>query len=275
MSNTGKLYGKLLISARIYCKTGLHIGAGSDSMEIGGVDNAVVRDPLTREPYIPGSSIKGKMRSLLERQIFATRRHDLTVDRFFNRRISGSETEVRHHECDDPVCPVCRLFGASKGKGSEGNHVRENRPARLIVSDSPLCPDSKRQLEQIDTALYLTELKYENGLDRITSAANPRPQERVPRGAEFELSMIYTADVPPSDEAFKDDVRHIFNCLMLLQDDALGGSGSRGYGRVLLHRFVARFRPVQFYETGEGELVIEQGENESLKEYSRRLISSL
>ena len=46
--------------------TGLHIGAGNDEIRIGGIDNPVLKHPYSGQPYIPGSSLKGKVRSLLE-----------------------------------------------------------------------------------------------------------------------------------------------------------------------------------------------------------------
>jgi CRISPR-associated protein Csm3 len=67
MKTQNPLLGKLKLTSNLVVKTGLHIGGGSMSLDIGGIDKAVVRDPLTKHPYLPGSSIKGKMRSILER----------------------------------------------------------------------------------------------------------------------------------------------------------------------------------------------------------------
>jgi len=146
MSATGKFYGKLIIEGIIECLTGIHVGTSKEVMEIGGVDTPVVRDPLTREPYIPGSSLKGKLRSLLERQEFATAGPGSEIQGYFNKKIDSGGIKIRHHECNDENCLVCRLYGASKG----GN-VTENRPARLIVSDAHLTKESKEKLEKIDT----------------------------------------------------------------------------------------------------------------------------
>ena len=57
------------LEGTITLKTGLHIGAGDTEMRIGGTDNPVVKNPLDNRPYIPGSSLKGKIRSLLEWQL--------------------------------------------------------------------------------------------------------------------------------------------------------------------------------------------------------------
>lgn len=104
------LLGKIVIKGIIHTLTGLHIGAGRESIEIGALENTVLVDPVTKQPYIPGSSIKGKMRSLLERRI-ATEKDD--PSKFFKRSLNG----VNIHVCDSKEeaynCPVCRLFGSS------------------------------------------------------------------------------------------------------------------------------------------------------------------
>ncbi|MFY9499948.1 MAG: type III-A CRISPR-associated RAMP protein Csm3 [bacterium] len=259
---TGKLFGKILISGLIHCRTGLHIGASRETMEIGGVDGPVIRDPLTREPYIPGSSIKGRLRSLAEKKAFAGKDFtETSLDQFFNKRVD----RVRHHECNDVHCPVCRLFGTSQDKT-----VPQNRPARLFVEDAALTVESKRLLEEIDTGLYLTELKFENTLDRLTAAATPRQLERVPRGTRFNFQLIYNLDEPLTESPVRGDLEEIFSLLQLLNDDVLGGSGSRGSGRVELEELEVRYRPLAYYLPGEGqgeEVVYRQEEGQGLREF--------
>ncbi|NLX90483.1 MAG: type III-A CRISPR-associated RAMP protein Csm3 [Firmicutes bacterium] len=268
MSNTGKLTGKLIISGQIELKTGLHIGTNKDTLEIGGVDNPVIRDPLTREPYIPGSSLKGKLRSLLERAQFSAQPYD-NIEQFYNKTMTTGNILVRHHECSDESCTVCRLFGASTGAG-----INENRPGRLITEDCRMTGESKEQLEAIDTGLYLTEQKSENTLDRITSAANPRQQERVPRGTSFSFTLIYTADTTPNNNLFKADIRSLFTALRLLEDDALGGSGSRGYGRIAFKDLKAAYRPLEYYTEAKDEVIISQN-GETLMAYAEKVLSTL
>jgi CRISPR-associated protein Csm3 len=236
---TGKFFGKVIIEGTIECLTGMHIGGGRDVSDIGGIDMPVVRDPMTREPYIPGSSLKGKMRSLLEKQEFAVLDpvHNDVKD-YFSKRVS----DLRHHECNDPKCIVCRLFGASTGSG-----VKENRPALLKASDASLTDESREILSKLDTGLYMTELKFENTLDRITSAASPRQIERVPRGTEFRLWLTYDQDEERASQLYKDDLKAIFNCLKLINDDALGGSVSRGYGRIGIKGLKATYRLLDYY----------------------------
>lgn len=268
MANTGKLTGKVIITGRIELKTGLHIGTNQENMEIGGMDNPVIRDPLTREPYIPGSSLKGKLRSLLERAHFAAQVHH-DIDRFFNKTMRIGGSLIRHHECSEIDCNICRLFGASTGPG-----INENRPGRLITEDSRMTQDSKEQLEAIDTGLYLTEQKWENTLDRITSAANPRQQERIPRGTGFIFNLIYTADIPTKDPLFKSDVKSIFTSLRLLEDDALGGSGSRGYGRIAFKDLNISYRPLKYYTEAQDEKQFFQN-GEDLLAFAEKVLSEL
>lgn len=214
MDGSRRFLGKAIVKGNLTCETGMHIGASKDNMEIGAIDAPVVRDPVTREPYIPGSSLKGKLRMLLEK-VLAT---------IPNRRI-GSDVKI--HVCDDAHqavnCEVCRMFG-STGKDEGGNF-----PSRLIIRDLHLTKESAEKLSGIDTGLQYTEWKFENALDRVTSAANPRQIERVPRGAEFSLEFIYNVEEPSHVQT---DLKNLRLVLDLLQLDTLGGHGSRGYGKV-------------------------------------------
>lgn len=197
--------GNILLQGKVECLTGLHVGGGKDKMEIGGVDSPVVRDPNTRYPYIPGSSLKGKMRMLLE---------------FSEGKANGAP-----HTCNKPECRVCRVFGSS----AEG---RKCGPTRLIVRDAYPDETTQAMWDGLDSELLYTELKSENFLDRLTSAANPRFIERVVKGSKFDLDMvfgIYDVGDGEKDEAF---FQHVLTALRLLEHSAIGGSGTRGYGRV-------------------------------------------
>lgn len=224
MSIDKKLLGKVIISGTLKCLTGLHIGASNENMEIGSIDSPVVRDPITREPYIPGSSLKGKLRALLEKALST----DLgIVGKEKRRNIGTQNNEVWLHVCDDATnalnCPMCRIFGST---GRDGG---KNFPARLIVRDLRLTDDSRNKLADIDTGLQYIEWKFENAIDRVTSAANPRQLERVPRGAEFAFELVYNVE----DVAhIQEDLQNIKLAINLLESDALGGHGSRGYGHV-------------------------------------------
>ncbi|OAT80407.1 type III-A CRISPR-associated RAMP protein Csm3 [Desulfotomaculum copahuensis] len=224
---TRPLKGKVILRGRMICDTGLHIGAAGNNLEIGGLDSPVVRDPVTREPYVPGSSLKGKMRSLLERKL------NLPFNRY-------GGNGVYRHECTNRGCRVCRLFGAAGGR--EGDNI----PGRLIVRDLSMTAGSREQLAEIETGLQYTEWKFENSLDRVTAAANPRQLERVPRGTEFDFELIYTVET--GDEAvIKEDLNHVVQLLRLVEDDTLGGHGSRGYGKVRFEVGSFEGRRIDYY----------------------------
>lgn len=229
-----KLRAKVILEGELKVLTGLHVGSAAAGLQIGSVDSPVVRDPVTKYPYIPGSSLKGKLRSLLE-----------AAEGLSANRSGGSN--VQRHECNDRSealrCPLCRLFG-STGRDGGTNH-----PARLAVSDLLLTGDSARELSAVDTGLMYTEWKFENTLDRVTSAAMPRQIERVPAGSAFGFRLVYD-DREDADE-IRTDMRNLARVMHLLEDDALGGHGSRGYGRVKFANVRRSHRTVELYGSGE------------------------
>ncbi|GAB5045816.1 type III-A CRISPR-associated RAMP protein Csm3 [Thermodesulfovibrio sp. TK110] len=239
------IIGKIQMTGRIKCLTGLHIGASKENVEIGAIDASVVRDPVTREPYIPGSSIKGKLRALLEKALAIK----LGIIGEQNRRnIGTSGNPVYIHVCKDAKnaynCPICRLFGST---GSDGG---KNYPSRIIVRDAYLTKESAEELSQIDTGLQFTEWKFENAIDRVTSSANPRQLERVPRGAEFEFEIIYNVE---EKETMQEDLENLHLAIELLKMDSLGGHGSRGYGKVAIEFESIKAVTVDYLKSGKGE----------------------
>lgn len=240
-----KLVGKLIIEGELHCETGLHVGAGKGSLEIGGSDNPVIKDAFGR-PYVPGSSLRGKLRSLIEHA------HGLTspADLVYLSKRKGQE--VRIHQSDKPDDEVCILFGRNPGRMERvsGDPVESSAatPARLAVYDAPLDADSitPQMRENLDDEL--TEVKSENAIDRITSQANPRTLERVPAGARFIVRMVL--DVLCEEDAPL--VARVLEGMRLLEDDALGGGGSRGSGRVRFANLRVVWRGRGYY-TGEGQ----------------------
>jgi len=231
-----QLLGKIIIKGKICCLTGLRIGGPRVGLEIGGLDNPVIRDPVTGEPYIPGSSLKGKMRSLLEKSLGLK----LTP-------LPGTEN-IRIHSCSNKEnakkCPVCRIFGISAENAA--------MPTVIIVRDATLTKESKEKLEKAETDLPYTEIKWENILDRITSAATPRQMERVPAGAEFNFEIVYNI----YNDVDKDYLRYVFEAMKLLEDDYLGGSGTRGYGKIVFKDIKVIERTSKYYKGEENEKVL-------------------
>ena len=241
-----KLIGKLIVEGDIACQTGLHIGAGKGSLEIGGADNPVVKDAFGL-PYIPGSSLRGKLRSLLEQSSGLAVPSELV---YLSKR---KGQEVRIHQSERPDDEVCLLFGRNPGRMERvsGDSVESSAatPARLTVYDAPLIAESitPQMRENMDDEL--TEVKSENAIDRITSQANPRTLERVPAGARFHFRIVMDVLCPEDRELLP----RLVEGLRLLEDDSLGGGGSRGNGRVALSSLKLTWRGRSFYASGSPE----------------------
>lgn len=190
--------------------SGLHIGAGRDVIEIGGMDQPIIKHPITNAPYIPGSSVKGKMRSLLEVYYF--------IDDPKTRRFVG---DGKPCGCGERSCPACVIFGAATDKKDISIG-----PSRLMVRDAMLC---KGDQERFDKGELPMEVKYENIIHRVKGVAeHPRPLERVPAGVTFDFNLSF--------KVFEDDapslLNYVYQGLKLIELDALGGCGSRGCGQV-------------------------------------------
>jgi len=242
MENNIKLHGRVFIQAEVEAVTGLHIGGSSEGMEIGGVDNSVIRDTVTQRPYIPGSSLRGKMRSQLEKSLGLPQ----------NKPIGG----VVIHSCKFPKnynhnvgCPVCYVFGVP-------GEVESSGPTLLVVRDCFLTAESVARLDKAQTDAAYTEFKTEVAIDRVTSAATPRSLERVPAGAVFgPLEMVFSI----YEKADIERLKYVLDGLQLLEDDYLGGSGSRGSGKVVFRKINVAARSSNNYserkEYGEFESV--------------------
>jgi len=188
------MFSKIEITGIIQAETGIHIGGNSQFAAIGAVDSPVIRDVYTDYPMIPGSSLKGKMRTLLAKQ--------------YNKGLEKPEND------DDRIL---RLFGsAEKGK---------IQFSRLIFSDMIMVNAEKLQKTGIST----TEIKFENTINRLTAVAMPRQIERAVRGSEYELHLIYNLE---KEEEFEEDMKLLRHAMTLLTYDYIGGHGSRGYGKI-------------------------------------------
>ncbi len=241
-----KLIGKLILEGELECQTGLHIGAGKGSLEIGGADNPVVKDAFGM-PYVPGSSLRGKLRSLLEQATGAAVPSELV---YLSKR---KGQEVRIHQSDRPDDEICLLFGRNPGRMEKfsGDPLDNGHatPARLSVFDSPLIAESITAPMRENLDDELTEVKSENAIDRITSQANPRTLERVPAGARFKVRFVVDM-LCPEDTPL---AARLLEAMRLLEDDSLGGGGSRGSGRVRFAGLKPTWRNRAFYASGGGE----------------------
>lgn len=199
------------IKGTIELLSGLRVGGDSGAIEIGGNDNPIIRNPITKEPYIPGSSIKGKMRSLSEW--------------YLGRVKTGGEV----HTCREEHCPICKVYGKSAG-----DNTTVLGPTRLIVRDSYLTEESRYHLNTLkETKGTDTEMKCENFVNRITSIPTPRNMERVPQGIYFNVEMSYKVfDMDDKGKEDLDNLENVKKALKLLQLDGIGGGVSRGNGHV-------------------------------------------
>lgn len=195
------MYGKIQITGTMEIVTGTHIGGSSAFSAIGAVDSPVIRDAGSNLPMVPGSSLKGKLRTLLAKQY--------------------NPAPVKDPSDDAPA--IIRLFGTSKK--TEGKIPR----GRLIFSDMVLVNADELYARGVNS---LTEIKFENSINRLTAVANPRQIERVIRGSRFKLDIIYEADRSDTEEDILEDFCVLGQGLRLLTYDYIGGSGSRGYGKV-------------------------------------------
>jgi len=242
-----KLKNKIVIKGNLKVETGLHIGGTKETFQIGGLDNPVIKIKKMKkkeEPYIPGSSLKGKIRSLLERE-----KGEIEVKITYfskqNNKIVGetkkkykeitekdlkeipeeykskgaNDLEIKANPCNCGICKICTLFGSSSAKTTK-------RPSILIFRDAYSAkPLNEEELKEI------TEIKTENVIDRIKGTAeNPRQIERVVPGTEFEVEVIL--NVYEGDDDVKKHLESLKEGFELLQNDYLGGSGTRGYGKV-------------------------------------------
>jgi CRISPR-associated protein Csm3 len=191
--------------------SGLHIGGGSSVISLR--ENPVVYNSRG-EPFIPGSSLKGKLRFLLESAsglLRVSKGRPLTVEMFNNTSLS--ESELAQGKL------LLSLFGSrwSEASGQGGEYLG---PARALFRDA--------RLQKSD--LPLIEVKAEGSVNRARGTIErTRSIERVPEGHIFSFAVglrIYEGD---NEE---DLSRLLLKGLRLLEHDALGGHGSRGYGRV-------------------------------------------
>lgn len=205
--------GKYIITADIVLKTGLHIGGSEEGFDIGGIDNPVIKDKVSGLPYIPGSSLRGKIRSLLE-----------WANDKVNIELNNKTNEWEGKLCNDASHPIGIVFGVP----AENHKGDLPGPTRLTVRDA--LPDDK-QVQEWEAAMgekIYTEAKTENAIDRLTSAANPRSMERVPAGSVFKAEFIYDLYKPKD----RDHLKLLFEGMRLLEDSYLGGGGTRGSGQV-------------------------------------------
>ncbi|MBT9140506.1 MAG: CRISPR type III-associated RAMP protein Csm3 [Dehalococcoidia bacterium] len=213
-----KLVKTKLFQGIIHCETGLHIGGSSDEIEIGAVDMTVIKHPVSGEPYIPGSSLKGKMRSSLERE-------------------KGVDSRGEPCGCGGNACMVCRIFGPHK------NTRHQLGPTRIIVRDANLNTKSRDEMQKHlrERGIMFFEKKTENIIDRFKGMAlHPRSMERVPMDTDFDLEIVL--QVYDSDNEIQ-MVKTVKDGLTWVEKTYLGKGGSRGSGKVTFNNLTLDGQP--------------------------------
>lgn len=228
------LKGKIIIKGKIVAVTALHIGGSKDGIDIGGVDLNVIKNHHG-EPFIPGSSLKGKLRSMLAR-----------LEGTLQAERRPADDENIH--TDQDIRYLTNLFGIAANEDGQGEE--QLQPTRLIVRDCPLdLENSPNQEKYSEMDFSYTDVKFENSIDRRRGVAqHPRQLERVPAEAKFDFELVmdvYEDDMGPysakdgeklelSTEGPARDqyLKAVCMAMEMLQDDYLGGHGSRGYGKI-------------------------------------------
>ena len=240
--------GSLIIKYNLKLLTGLRIGGSKEQFEIGGIDNPVIKigfpvfnydgkNTLPEgAPYIPGSSLKGKMRSLLEWSKGIVKRH---CEKAKKEEKILDQIKIAGSVCECGKCEICKVFGTGNAKVLEGLSIdKQPGPPRLKIFDAYPTWDSIEKLRDVLGEGIYTEIKTENQINRITSRSNPRKMERVPAGVKFEV---------------------VFEGMRLLEDNFIGGCGSRGYGKIKFENIKLIWRPKEFYKgQKEAEKTIEE-----------------
>lgn len=241
-----KLQGKLIITGKLETITGLHVGGSKNTKRIGDIDNNVIKS-AKGIPYIPGSSLKGKLRSLLakkegtiaitekdlkseienlNKEISKTKKHSAKKIEEFTELRDFYQNNLDNRNFDETHSFFFDIFGAPGNDNS-------NKKARLLVRDAYLnTNDFETAFEKVREFLddTYTQTKWENVVDRVSGTAkHPRQLERVPAGSFFDFKLIYDVF---DDEKNEEYLKIIRDAMQLLQNDYLGGSGSRGYGQV-------------------------------------------
>jgi CRISPR-associated protein Csm3 len=236
---TLKFDKNIRIKGKLVCLTGLHVGGVAETMEIGGTGDPVIMDRIKNIPIIPGSSLKGKIRGLLELNgglygqkgdvcRYWTNKEIKELEEKINKEHDENKKEELNAELESvkKVLPMKRELCLVFGRGA--SEEVEAGPTRLIVRDAFPTEETRKIWERNEDLVHGTEIKGENAINRITSEANPRFPERVPAGSEFNFEMIYSV----YQKKDLDRLKKLFEGMSLLEDNYLGGSGSRGYGKI-------------------------------------------
>lgn len=221
-----------VIKGIISCETGVHIGNSSDNIDIGGSDKPIIKDSINNLPFIPGSSLKGKLRVLLELNDYLS---------------SESVKENQGKPSNSSNCVATQIFGITSYKGANEEKALLKYPTRIIVRDSYPTDKTIKKWKNSEEVFGGAELKYENFVDRFNARSYLRTIERIPRGSEFDFEIIFSVYEGDEEKNFIE----LLKSMKILEDNYLGGSGTRGYGKIRFNEINIIRRDLKYYKYGE------------------------
>lgn len=258
-----RFLGFVKISCNLRVLTGLHIGGSTGGIAIGATDNPVIKG-TDGKPYIPGSSLKGKIRSLLELA------EGLPIDEKLGRHECGAKEKREAQEKREPykkvkACDLCIVFGRA------GEYKLDEGPTRVIFRD---CKINEELSDKKARKAGYTEIKPENAIDRVTSKSNLRDTEKVLPGTVFEVEIVYRVFDVDTNGADLNSIKSLENLpnplkkrlgliikgMKLLEEDYLGGCGTRGYGKVKFENLKIEILPLDYFVKDGKPIKIFEGE---------------
>lgn len=219
-----------IINGLIICESALHIGNSNDNFDIGGSENPIIKDAITNLPYIPGSSLKGKLRVLLE----------------LNDPTSSKSVCTNGGKPSNSICIATQIFGISMYKTNDMEKILWKFPTRIIVRDAYPTEDTINFWDESEEIWNGVELKYENSVNRINANSFPRNIERVPKGSKFNFEIIFSVYEGDNEKNFLE----LLKSMKLLEDNYLGGSGTRGFGKIRFSDITITKRDLKYYYDG-------------------------
>lgn len=252
-----------IINGEITCKTGLHIGGSLETIEIGGSDNPIIRDTVSNLPFIPGSSIKGKLRSLLElsdkdsSQSVIDNGGKVSTEGIAAEFFGVANNNESSKDDNDNESSKANNDNESSKDNNDNESSNNKFHNKLIVRDAFPTEDTIKMWDKHSDIIDGAELKYENSLNRITSKATPRNIERVPVNSKFKLEIVLSIyDETYTTKSDYESLNPLFKSMKLLQDDYLGGSGTRGFGKIEFEKITIKERGLEYYTKNKETVIV-------------------
>lgn len=220
-----KLEKRIIISGTLEALTPLHIGSGKPEVEIGGVEMPVLTDPKD-QPYIPGSSLKGRVRAETE-SIARKKGLEVCKPPQVDNMCGSTKDSI------DKLCVCCRIFGTAGRRISFASKVkfRDAYP-----------------LDRVKALLERTGIAIDRETGTVARGALYNIQA-VPAGTKFGLEIV-------GENLSDDELKLLKSALKSVEDSALGGSSTRGFGKIKINIESVKERTAKYYLGEEDERMI-------------------